>query len=150
MASNTGCTSPGELAMTFNISAVAACCSRASFNSLPRFERFNGAAVVALRRRLVLVGLRPLIERALRVFVALALPPVFDGRVMSAPRSTRPSYRAKPSRWKGPTEPESWLATAQVGVGFGHDCRQSPCPLNPRKPSSESRIVTSDVSHEGH
>ena len=34
MASNTGCTSEGEEAMTFRISAVAACCSRASFRSL--------------------------------------------------------------------------------------------------------------------
>src|SRR5215471_5816923 len=84
IASNTGCTSPGELAMTFNISAVAACCSRASFNSLPRVEseeRFGRMAVGAMRR-LVLPGLRPFGELALRVFVALVLPPVFDGRAI--------------------------------------------------------------------
>ena len=33
MASNTGCTSDGELAMTFRISAVAVCRSSASFVS---------------------------------------------------------------------------------------------------------------------
>ena len=33
-ASSTGCTSSGEPAMTFNISAVASCCLRASFRSL--------------------------------------------------------------------------------------------------------------------
>ena len=35
MASNTGGTLSGALAMTFRISAVAACCSRASFKSVP-------------------------------------------------------------------------------------------------------------------
>jgi len=38
IASNAGCTSSGELAITLRISAAAACCSRASFNSLPRPE----------------------------------------------------------------------------------------------------------------
>jgi hypothetical protein len=33
-----------------------------------------------------LAGLRPLTERALRVFAALALPPVFDDRAISAPK----------------------------------------------------------------
>ena len=36
MASNTGCTSEGELAMTFRMSAVAVCRSSASFVSLNR------------------------------------------------------------------------------------------------------------------
>src|SRR5215475_15850744 len=74
--------------MTFNISAVAACCSRASFNSLPRVEtgeRFGRMAVGAMCR-LVLPGLRPFGELALRVFVALVLPPVLDGRAISAPK----------------------------------------------------------------
>src|SRR5262245_1027857 len=88
MASNTGCTLEGELAMTFNISAVAACCSRASFNSLPRpwtearFGRLAGGTM----RRLVVAGLRPLAEPALRVFATL-LPPVFDDRAIPAPKS---------------------------------------------------------------
>src|SRR5215470_14419649 len=85
IASNTGCTSDGELAITFNISAVAACCSRASFNSLPRPERFNRIAVGAMRR-LVLAGLGPFGELALRVFAALVLPPILDGRAISAPK----------------------------------------------------------------
>ena len=88
MASKTGCTSPGELAMTFNISAVAACCSRASCNSLARaetIERFDRAGVVAVRR-LVLAGLRVFAELTLRVFRPLLLPPVLDGRAILTPR----------------------------------------------------------------
>src|SRR5262249_22692839 len=87
MTSNTGFTSLGELAMTFNISAVAACCSRASFNSLPRpetDERFD-RMVFGATRRLVLAGLRPFTELTLRVFAAV-LPPVLDGRAISAPK----------------------------------------------------------------
>ena len=39
IASNTGWVSVGELLMTFRISAVAVCCSRASFNSASRSLR---------------------------------------------------------------------------------------------------------------
>src|SRR5215475_9649206 len=91
IASNTGCTSDGELAITLRISAAAACCSRASFNSLPRpeaDERFDRLAVGAMRR-LVLAGLRPVAELALRVFAAVGLPRVFDGRAISAPKGQR-------------------------------------------------------------
>src|SRR4029079_9052607 len=100
MASNTGCTSDGELAMTFNISAVAACCSRASFRSLlgPDSERRLARVAVGAMRRLFLVVLRPFAGLALLVF---ALPPVFDGRAISAPRSGRASYRARPCFRKG-------------------------------------------------
>src|SRR6516225_4838278 len=116
MASNTGFTSLGELAMTFNISAVAACFSRASFNSLPRpetDERFD-RMVVGATRRLVLAGLRPFTELTLRVFAAV-LPPVLDGRAISAPKGQQgPSYRAKPPFWKGRNEAESCLPTALV------------------------------------
>ena|SRR6516225_5436223 len=88
MALNTGCTSPGELAMTFNISAVTARCSQASFSSSPKpgaLERFEPTTVGAALR-LVLPGVRPVAERALRVFAALALPPVLDDRAISAPK----------------------------------------------------------------
>src|SRR6478752_10291552 len=91
MASNTGCTSDGELAMTFRISAVAACCSRASFRSLlgpeagPRLARVAAGAM----RRLVLVVLRPFAGLALLAFALLVLPPVLDGRAISAPRVRR-------------------------------------------------------------
>jgi hypothetical protein len=37
-------------------------------------------------RRLVLVVLRPFAALALRAFASLALPPVLDGRAISAPR----------------------------------------------------------------
>src|SRR5438552_6891619 len=88
MASNTGCTSDGELAMTFNISAVAACCSRASFSSLlgPETERRLTRVAAGAIRRLVLAVLRPFAGLALRAFASLVLPPVLDGRVIFAPR----------------------------------------------------------------
>ena len=67
--------------MTFNISAVAACCSRASFRSLlgSEIERRLTRLAAGAVRRLVLVLLRPF-------FAALFLPPVLDGRAISAPR----------------------------------------------------------------
>ena len=88
MASNTGCTSEGELAMTFNISAVAACCSRASFRSLlgSETERRLTRVAAGAMRGLVLVVLRPFAGLALRAFASLVLPPVLDGRAISAPR----------------------------------------------------------------
>src|SRR6266567_8792792 len=96
IASNTGCTSLGELAMTFNISAVAACCSRASFRSLlgPETEPRLARVVAGAMRRLVLVVLRPFAGLALRVFASLVLPPVLDGRVIirPPPGSRRASY----------------------------------------------------------
>jgi len=57
-------------------------------------------------RRLVLAGLRPFTEPALRVFATLVLPPVLDGRAISAPKGRKSlSYRAEPSFWKRRT---SW------------------------------------------
>ena len=78
----------GELAMTFNISAVAACCSRASFRSLlgSETERRLTRLAAGAMRGLVLVVLRPFAELALRAFASLVLPPVLDGRVISAPQ----------------------------------------------------------------
>src|SRR3954471_23959022 len=87
MASNTGCTSSGELAMTFNISAVAACCSRASFRSLLGSEierRLAGREATGAMRGLVLT-LRSFAKLDFRVFAALLLPPLFDGRAIAAP-----------------------------------------------------------------
>ena len=74
--------------MTFKISAVAACCSRASFRSLlePETERRLTRVAAGAMRRLVLVVLRPFAGLALRVFASLVLPPVLDGRAISAPR----------------------------------------------------------------
>src|SRR3954451_21649741 len=87
MTSNTGCTFDGELAMTFNISAEAACCSRASFRSLLRSEaerRLNGVPAAAIRC-FALLASRPFGGLSLRDFRSLVLPPVFDGRAISAP-----------------------------------------------------------------
>src|SRR6478609_8006940 len=88
IASNTGCTSSGELAITFNISAVAACCSRASFRSLlgPETDRRLTRVAGGALGRLFLVVLRPFAGPALRAFAALVLPPVLDGRAISVPR----------------------------------------------------------------
>lgn len=88
IASNTGCTSDGELAMIFRISAVAACCSRASARSLlgPETERRLTRVAAGTIRRLLLVVLRPFARLALRAFASLVLPPVLDGRVISAPK----------------------------------------------------------------
>src|SRR4051794_34506095 len=92
IASNTGCTSDGELAMIFNISAVAACCSRASFRSwlgLEAERRFAGVAAAAMRC-LALVPFRPFAGLASRAFALPVLPPVFDGRAISAPEGHEP------------------------------------------------------------
>src|SRR6476659_4637980 len=86
MASNTGCTLFGELAMTFSISAVAACCSRASFRSLLGSETGRRLARVAAGAARGLVLLRPFAGPALRAFASLVLPPVLDGRLISAPK----------------------------------------------------------------
>src|SRR5882672_2773992 len=85
MASNTGCTSDGELAITFRMSAVAACCSRASFRSLlgPETERRLTGVAAGAMRRLVLAGLWSFAEPALRAFASLVLPPVLDGRAIA-------------------------------------------------------------------
>src|SRR5689334_7983614 len=91
IASNTGCTSDGEPAITFNISPVAACCSRASFNSNSEaVERFNPVASPPTGplggRPLALGRARPVDELALRFVAALfLLPPFFGRRAMSAP-----------------------------------------------------------------
>ena len=75
--------------MTFNISAVAACCSRASFRSLLGSEaggrRLTRVAAGAMRG-LVLVVLRPFAWPAWLAFASLVLPPVLDGRAISVPR----------------------------------------------------------------
>src|SRR3954454_4552584 len=88
IASNTGCTSDGELAMTFNISAVAACCARASFRSLlgSEIERRLTRVAAGGARLLLLVALRPFAALAFRAFAALVLPPVLDSRAICAPR----------------------------------------------------------------
>src|SRR5947209_9593130 len=86
MALNTGCTSSGELAMTFNISAVAACCWRASLRSLAAVEterRLTRLAAGAIRR-LVLVVLRPFAALSRLAFALRVLLPVVDGRLMAA------------------------------------------------------------------
>ena len=68
--------------MTSNISVVAACCWRASCNSLCTLE-IKVLEVHEVRRFLPLMSfLRPLTELALRAFAALGLPPLFDGRAM--------------------------------------------------------------------
>src|SRR5258705_622873 len=119
MASNTGRTSAGELAITFRISAVAACCSRASFRSLlgPVTERRLTRMAAGAMRRLALVVLRPFAGLALRAFASLVLPPVLDGRAIFRPQgSRRASYRAKPSFRKGQIRLSRLLPVGQADV----------------------------------
>src|SRR4029453_1930130 len=78
--------------------------SRASCNSLVASEIGKCLLLVEAgeMRRLFLMGfLRPTMELALRVFAALLLSPVFDGRAISSPGSGGTSYRVKPQFWKG-------------------------------------------------
>lgn len=71
--------------MTFNISAVAACCSRASFSAVSEpLERFD--RVGEPTERLVLARIWPFAALALRFGAAFALPPGFDDRAISAPK----------------------------------------------------------------
>src|SRR5437868_11338263 len=112
MASNTGCTSEGELAITFNISAVAACCSRAILRSLAASEpeRLTRGAAGATRR-FVLAALR-FAGLALRPFALPVLPPVRDGRLMCAPRVETRILSGQTVLQEGPDRAKS----AQGGV----------------------------------
>src|SRR4051794_33145862 len=103
IASKTGCRSDGELAMTFNISAVAACCSRASLSSLFGAETERGLTSVAtgVIRPLVFMELRPFARLALRAFASLVLPPVLDGRVISGPKGQGEHLIGLNRPWKG-------------------------------------------------
>src|SRR5262249_2262029 len=106
-------------AITCRISSVAACCSRASFSSLPGAgtdECFDRMAAGAMRR-LVLPDLRPFGEPAVRPFAALVLPPVLDGRAISAPRSRRPSYPANLLFWNGQDRTlANWPPEVRLGL----------------------------------
>src|SRR6516162_2393412 len=53
------------------------------------------------------------------------------------PRSTRPSYRAKPLFWKGPNEPESDVRLGKTGS----DLNRPPCPVYPLSVHARQRIV---------
>ena len=93
--------------MTFNISAVAACCSRASFRSLrgSEIERRLTRVAAGAMRGLVLVVLRPFAEPALRAFAALVLPPVLDGRAISAPGVRKGILSGQTIILEGPDQP---------------------------------------------
>src|SRR3954469_19821838 len=116
IASNTGCTSDGELAMTFNISAVAACCARASFRSLlgSEIERRLTRVAVGGTRSLVLVVLPPFAALALRAFDALVLPPVLDSRAISAPRVEEGILSGQTVIMEGADQPRVGLANRPV------------------------------------
>ena len=103
MASNIGLTFEGELAIAFNISAVAACCSRASLRSSLGPEagrRLTGAAAGAMWR-LGLAVLRPFDGFPLRLSPRSSCRPFLMAAPFPPPGSRRASYRAKPSFRKG-------------------------------------------------
>src|SRR5882757_9026149 len=147
MASNTVCTSDGELAITFKISAVAVCCSRASFRSClgPETERPLTRVAVGAMGRLVLVILRPFAALALRAFAPLVLLPVLDGRVMSAPRVKKGhligpdhhSGRGGSSRAALPTGPSDVSEGSKAALTI-HVTALPVCP--PRKQTSAEPI----------
>src|SRR6516162_10946220 len=89
MASNTGCVSLGELLMIFRISAVAACCSKASFNSrLRRATFFSSLAEEKLFRCGVFDTLRRLGGDGLRRrFLGASSPPALERRLIASPEA---------------------------------------------------------------
>src|SRR5437868_3564772 len=127
MAWNTGCTSDRELAMTFNISAVAACCARASFRSWPAAETGRLTRVAGATRRLVPADLRRFAGLALRPFALPVLPPVLDGRAICAPEVETRILAGHPVLQEGPDGAKSRLTWLGVG-GYtrtsraGHGC----------------------------
>ena len=101
IASSTGCTSSGEQAITFNISAVAACCSRASFRSLLGSEigrRLTRVAAGAVRR-LVLAVLR--VDQRCWLSPRSSCRPFSMAAPYLPPGSRRASYRARRSLGRG-------------------------------------------------
>ena len=65
--------------------------------------------------------LRPFTEGDLRVFAALVLPPVLDGRAIYAPqkRVNQAILSGQTIVLEGENEQESYLPTAQIDVRFG-------------------------------
>ena len=99
MVSNTGSSSPGELAMTLSTSAVAACCSRASFSS-----RCSRAVLLLARfaprgRRRPWPGRRcPRFAAFGHALVTCPIAPATMKETIAAPTITAP--RAQP-HWPG-------------------------------------------------
>jgi hypothetical protein len=85
--SNTCIRSSFDVLITFKISAVAVCCSLASFSSLVNSEtdRCLWCLAATAMRRLVLTLLWPFVGLTLWAFTLLVLPPVFVSRATSAP-----------------------------------------------------------------
>jgi hypothetical protein len=71
----------------------------------------------------------------LRFFVTLVLPPVPDGRAISAPKDQQAILSSQTFIPEGANEPESSPPTAQIDVRVttGHSRRIGRCPLFPRK-----------------
>src|SRR5262245_52420700 len=108
--------------MTFNMSAVAACCARASFRSLrgPATERCLTRAAAGAVWCLALGGSRLFAGGALRAFASIGLPPVLDGRVMSAPKVKKSILSGKTGLLEGQIELKR---LCQADVRFGVICR---------------------------
>ena len=79
MVANTGCTSPGELEITWSTSDVAVCCSNASFSSrVSRATSVTGLAAEELRRGAAFSALRGFSFAVLRRRVLTGLPPALE------------------------------------------------------------------------
>ena len=106
MASNTGCSSPGELEITCSISEVAVCCSsasarcaRASASSRVRTSSCSSSSAKALRPRPTRVPAFVPIERSWRPWVRSFVP--LRDKVTSSAQSL------VPSGWEVP-QPQGW------------------------------------------
>jgi hypothetical protein len=74
--------------------------------------------LIRVAGRLVLVGLRPSTRPVLRVFAALFLPPVRDGRAISAPRVRKPILSGQIAILEGRSS--RTLPTSQADVRFSN------------------------------
>ena len=82
-------------------------------------ERRLTRVAAGAMRRLVLVVLRPFAEPALRAFAALVLPPVLDGRAISAPRVRKGILSGQTIILEGPDQPGLRCLPASLMSGPG-------------------------------
>ena len=154
IASNTGCTSEGELAITFRMSAVAVCCSSARSSSVVRRSSCTcrsatkGAGWRVMDDaipRLVLADLCPFCALVLRALALVAFLPIFSTRTISAPGSKAGILSVWAIGAEGVDSASLWDDLPHVRNGSIADDWPglTGYPFNPRKRTSELRSVVS-------
>src|SRR5262245_38759373 len=95
--------------------------------------------VVGATRRLVLAGLRPFTELTLRVFAAV-LPPVLDGRAISAPKGQQ-GHLIGPNlhSGRGETRQNRACRPSLLRSALGQKRKSEPAPLHVRSTSESGR-----------